>query len=81
MLTVHDYPTARTMEEGGIDVTLVGESLAQVALGYPSMTSLTLEETEHHGTPRTRRQTRLQCPSPGRWHSVRFFWCHHSCFR
>jgi len=47
-LTAYDYPTARLVDEAGVDVVLVGDSLAMVMLGHESTLPLTLEEALHH---------------------------------
>ncbi len=47
-LTAYDYPTARLLEESGIDVILVGDSLGMVFLGHPDTTQVTLENIEYH---------------------------------
>jgi 3-methyl-2-oxobutanoate hydroxymethyltransferase len=47
-LTAYDYPTARIVDEAGIDLVLVGDSLAMTVLGLESTLSLSIEEMLHH---------------------------------
>src|SRR6202140_5986943 len=43
-LTAYDHPTARLLDEAGVDILLVGDSLAMVVLGYESTLPVTMEE-------------------------------------
>jgi 3-methyl-2-oxobutanoate hydroxymethyltransferase len=47
-LTAYDHPTARLMDEAGVDVVLVGDSLGMVVLGYENTLPLTVDEMLHH---------------------------------
>src|SRR6202171_4527198 len=56
-LTAYDYPTARLLDEVGVDVLLVGDSVGMVVLGYESTLPVSIEEMLHH-TRAVRRSTR-----------------------
>jgi len=55
-LTAYDYPTARLLDEAGMEVILVGDSLGMVVLGQESTLPVTIEEMLHH-TRAVRRGT------------------------
>jgi 3-methyl-2-oxobutanoate hydroxymethyltransferase len=48
VLTAYDYPTARVLDESGVDVLLVGDTVGMVVLGYPDTTHVTIDEMLHH---------------------------------
>lgn len=47
-LTAYDYPTARLLDECGLDLLLVGDSLGMVVLGHPDTTHVTMDDMIHH---------------------------------
>jgi len=72
-LTAYDYPTARLLDESGLDVLLVGDSLGMVVLGYPDTTMVRMEDMLHHTRAVARGVSRAwvvsdlpagSCPSP-----------------
>ena len=57
-LTAYDYPMARLLDECGVSLLLVGDSLGMVVLGLPDTTGVTLTEMEHHTRAAARAQPR-----------------------
>lgn len=48
MVTAYDAPSAKMADSAGVDIILVGDSLAMVVLGYPDTLSLTIEDMAYH---------------------------------
>jgi 3-methyl-2-oxobutanoate hydroxymethyltransferase len=48
VLTAYDYPSARLLDEAGVDLILVGDSLGMVVLGLPDTTGVTMADMLHH---------------------------------
>jgi len=57
-LTAYDYPMARLLEECGVPLLLVGDSLGMVVLGYPNTTLVSMAEMEHHTRAAARAKSR-----------------------
>jgi len=56
-LTAYDYPMAKLLDECGVPLLLVGDSLGMVVLGYPDTTHVTMAEMEHHVRAAARAKT------------------------
>ena len=48
MMTAYDYPSSKSVSEAGLDIILVGDSLAQVVLGHEDTLGITVDEMLHH---------------------------------
>ena len=57
-LTAYDFPMARLLDEAGVPLLLVGDSLGMVVLGYPDTTHVTMEEMIHHTRAAARAKPR-----------------------
>jgi 3-methyl-2-oxobutanoate hydroxymethyltransferase len=68
-LTTYDYPTTRILDEAGIPLLLVGDSLGMVVLGYPDTTHVTMVEMEHHTRAASRAKPRALLAADLPFHS------------
>jgi 3-methyl-2-oxobutanoate hydroxymethyltransferase len=57
-LTAYDFPMAKLLDESGVPLLLVGDSLGMVVLGYPDTTHVTMAEMLHHTRAAARAKTR-----------------------
>jgi 3-methyl-2-oxobutanoate hydroxymethyltransferase len=57
-LTAYDFPTARILDDSGVDLILVGDSLGMVVLGYENTVPVTMDEMIHHTKAVTRAVSR-----------------------
>ncbi len=67
-LTAYDHPTARLLDEAGVPMILVGDSLGMVVLGHPDTTHVTMDDMRHHLRAVVRANTRalVGCDLPFR---------------
>ena len=68
-LTSYDFPMTRLLDESGIPLILVGDSLGMVVLGYADTTSVTMDEMEHHVRAAARAQPRALLAADLPYHS------------
>jgi len=68
-LTAYDFPMTRLLDEAGIPLILVGDSLGMVVLGYPDTTRVTMAEMEHHVRAAARAQPRALLAADLPYHS------------
>jgi 3-methyl-2-oxobutanoate hydroxymethyltransferase len=57
-LTTYDYPMTRLLDDAGVDVLLVGDSLGMVVLGHPDTTHVTMDDMVHHTSAAARAHPR-----------------------
>jgi 3-methyl-2-oxobutanoate hydroxymethyltransferase len=57
-LTAYDFPMTRLLDDAGVPLILVGDSLGMVVLGYPDTTHVTMAEMEHHTRAAARAKPR-----------------------
>jgi len=68
-LTAYDFPMTRLLDEAGIPLILVGDSLGMVVLGYPDTTHVTMAEMEHHVRAAARARPRALLAADLPYHS------------
>jgi len=68
-LTAYDFPMTRLLDEAGIPLILVGDSLGMVVLGYPDTTHVTMAEMEHHVRAAARGKPRALLAADLPYHS------------
>ncbi len=68
-LTAYDFPMTRLLDEAGIPLMLVGDSLGMVVLGYPDTTHVTMAEMEHHVRAAARAKPRALLAADMPYHS------------
>jgi 3-methyl-2-oxobutanoate hydroxymethyltransferase len=68
-LTAYDYPMTRLLDETGVPLLLVGDSLGMVMLGYPDTTHVTMAEMEHHVRAAARAKPRALLAADLPYHS------------
>ena len=68
-LTTYDFPTTKLLDEAGIPLLLVGDSLGMVVLGYPDTTCVTMAEMEHHVRAAARAKPRALLAADLPYHS------------
>jgi 3-methyl-2-oxobutanoate hydroxymethyltransferase len=70
-LTVYDFPMTQLLDQAGIPLLLVGDSLGMVVLGYPDTTHVTMADMEHHLRAAARAQPRALLAADLPYHAYR----------